>query len=159
MDGLMLTREAIASIAAKHSLVGSLLPKLDPMQAGNGAHLHFSLWKASPQVVMHSYLITSEVPHCILVEHAGTQNPVFLHVEGWCCKALLAQTLRCQTLLGGDAQEGRNLIQGFQPGKGNVAEAFMAGILAHLPGLMVFTVPAPISYARLQAGCWSGAFQ
>jgi glutamine synthetase len=57
------------------------------------------------------------------------------------------------------AQDGVNLVQGFKPGQGSLSEPFMAGVLKHLPALMVFTVPAPISYERLRAGCWSGAFQ
>jgi glutamine synthetase len=56
-------------------------------------------------------------------------------------------------------QDGKNLVEGFETGKGSVAEAFLAGILSHIPALQAFTVPAPISYERLRPGCWSGAFQ
>lgn len=42
---MILAREAIASVAAKHGLVASFLPKLDAAQAGSGQHLHISLWK------------------------------------------------------------------------------------------------------------------
>ncbi|MEB3159859.1 MAG: glutamine synthetase, partial [Synechocystis sp.] len=38
-------------------------------------------------------------------------------------------------------------------------KAFMAGVLAHLPGLMALTVPSVNSYRRLLPHCWSGAFQ
>ena len=42
------------------------------------------------------------------------------------------------------------------------ASAFFAGILSHLPALLPFTAPScgPDwgSYARLQPGCWAGAF-
>ena len=34
-------------MALKHSMVASFLPKLSTMQTGSGAHLHFSIWKAS----------------------------------------------------------------------------------------------------------------
>ncbi|CAL8471645.1 g11187 [Coccomyxa elongata] len=99
-DGVIFAREAIASVAAKHGLVASFLPKLDAMQAGSGQHLHISLWK-----------------------------------------------------------DKKNLVEGFSVGEGSVAEAFLAGILSHLPALQAFTVPSPISYERLRPGCWSGAFQ
>lgn len=56
-------------------------------------------------------------------------------------------------------QDGRNLVEGFETGAGSVAEAFLAGILSHLPALQAFTVPSPNSYERLKPGCWSGAFQ
>lgn len=56
-------------------------------------------------------------------------------------------------------QNFTNLVESFDPGSKDTANAFVAGILNHLPGLMVFTVPAPNSYQRLQAGCWSGAFR
>ncbi|EIE21810.1 glutamine synthetase/guanido kinase, partial [Coccomyxa subellipsoidea C-169] len=99
-DGVLLAREAITSVAAKHGLVASFLPKLNAMQAGSGQHLHISLWK-----------------------------------------------------------DGRNLVEGFETGAGSMAEAFLAGILSHLPALQAFTVPSPNSYERLKPGCWSGAFQ
>ncbi|KAK9918078.1 hypothetical protein WJX75_001014 [Coccomyxa subellipsoidea] len=99
-DGVIFAREAITSVAAKHGLVASFLPKLSAAQAGSGQHLHISLWK-----------------------------------------------------------DGKNLVEGFETGKGSVAEAFLAGILSHIPALQAFTVPAPISYERLRPGCWSGAFQ
>ncbi len=50
-------------------------------------------------------------------------------------------------------------MEGFKVGEGSVAEAFLAGVLSHLPALQAFTVPSPISYERLRPGCWSGAFQ
>jgi glutamine synthetase len=40
-----------------------------------------------------------------------------------------------------------------------VARAFVAGILAHLPALMAITTPSPNSYRRLQPHVWSGAFR
>ena len=47
-----------------------------------------------------------------------------------------------------------------QPGQhSTVAQSFIAGILAHLPGLMALTVPSVNSYRRILPHCWSGAFQ
>ncbi|KAK9835711.1 hypothetical protein WJX74_006490 [Apatococcus lobatus] len=39
------------------------------------------------------------------------------------------------------------------------SRAFFAGMLAHLPGLMVFTMPSYHSYLRMQPGAWSGAYR
>ena len=40
----MLVRETIRGVAAQHGLVASLAPKPWPGGAGNGGHIHFSLW-------------------------------------------------------------------------------------------------------------------
>ena len=44
-DGLLLAREAIMACAARHELKASFLPKYRADQAGNGCHVHFSIWK------------------------------------------------------------------------------------------------------------------
>src|SRR5947208_3922830 len=43
-DEQLLTRETIRGVASRHGLVASLAPKPWPAAAGNGCHLHFSLW-------------------------------------------------------------------------------------------------------------------
>jgi glutamine synthetase len=43
-DTQILVRETIRGVAARSGLVASLAPKPWPDQAGNGAHIHFSLW-------------------------------------------------------------------------------------------------------------------
>ena len=62
----------------------------------------------------------------------------------------------------GMLQDGRNLLEGFSQGSGPTPapeEAFLAGILHHMPALQTFTTPNPMSYERLRPGCWSGAYQ
>jgi glutamine synthetase len=44
-DEQVLVRETIRGVAAAFGLVASLAPKPWPENAGNGGHLHFSLWK------------------------------------------------------------------------------------------------------------------
>jgi glutamine synthetase len=41
----VLVRETIRGVAAQHELVASLAPKPWPEGAGNGCHIHFSLWQ------------------------------------------------------------------------------------------------------------------
>ena len=48
-DTQILVRETIRGVAAQFGLVASLAPKPWPDQAGNGAHVHFSLWDADGQ--------------------------------------------------------------------------------------------------------------
>jgi glutamine synthetase len=43
-DEQLLVRETIRGVAAQHGLVASLAPKPWPEAAGNGGHIHFSLW-------------------------------------------------------------------------------------------------------------------
>jgi len=44
-DEQVLVREALRGVAAQHGLVASLAPKPWPDAAGNGGHIHFSLWE------------------------------------------------------------------------------------------------------------------
>jgi glutamine synthetase len=45
-DEQILVRETIRGVAARQGLVASLAPKPWPENAGNGGHMHFSLWDA-----------------------------------------------------------------------------------------------------------------
>ena len=44
-DEQLLVRETIRAVASRRGLVASLAPKPWPENAGNGAHVHFSLWE------------------------------------------------------------------------------------------------------------------
>jgi glutamine synthetase len=46
-DEQLLVRETIRGVAAPHGLVASLAPKPWPDNAGNGGHVHFSLWEGN----------------------------------------------------------------------------------------------------------------
>lgn len=102
-DTQILVRETIRGVAASHGLVASLAAKPWPEQAGNGGHVHFSLW---------------------------------------------------------DPDMERNLFHDPRGrfGLSVTAERFIAGILAHLPGLLALTAPSFNSYQRLQPQHWSSAF-
>jgi glutamine synthetase len=45
-DEQLLVRETIRAVATRRGLVASLAPKPWPENAGNGAHVHFSLWES-----------------------------------------------------------------------------------------------------------------
>src|SRR5918911_1507525 len=49
-DEQILVRETIRGVAASKGLVASLAPKPWPDQAGNGTHVHFSLWQGTRNV-------------------------------------------------------------------------------------------------------------
>jgi glutamine synthetase len=44
-DNQIVFRETVKAIASKHNLQASFLPKIFPDTAGNGCHLHLSLWQ------------------------------------------------------------------------------------------------------------------
>jgi glutamine synthetase len=102
-DEQILARETIRGVAARHGMVASLAPKPWPENAGNGGHIHFSLW----------------------------------HVA-----------------------EARNRFHDASAPDRLSAEArsFIAGVLAHLPGLCGLTAPSFNSYHRIIPHYWAGAF-
>jgi glutamine synthetase len=102
-DEQLLVRETIRGVAARHGLVASLAPKPWPENAGNGAHIHFSVW-----------------------DRAGTRNRF--------------HDPRADDRLSAEAR------------------SFIAGVLAHLPGLCGLTAPSFNSYHRIVPQFWAGAF-
>src|SRR5947208_8116232 len=102
-DEQLLTRETIRGVASRHGLVASLAPKPWPENAGNGCHIHFSLWEAD-----------------------GSRNRFH------------------------DASAPDRLS--------DEARSFVAGVLAHLPGLCGLAAPSFNSYHRIIPQYWAGAF-
>ena len=100
-DNHVLLRETARAVAIRHGLWASFAAKPLPEQAGNGAHLHASLW-------------------------AGGSN-AFADAAG-------------------------------RYGLSAVGYHFLAGVLAHLPGLVALTCGTVNSYRRLAPQMWSGAF-
>jgi glutamine synthetase len=102
-DEQLLVRETIRGVASQLGYVASLAPKPWPDAAGNGCHVHFSLWSSD-----------------------GARN---LFHDG--------------------AQSDRLSVD---------ARRFIAGVLAHLPGLCGLAAPSFNSYARIVPRYWAGAF-
>lgn len=102
-DNLVYTREVIRSVARKHGLLATFVPKYSVDDMGSGSHVHISL---------------SENGQNVFVAHNG---------------------------------EGRY-------GMSKIGEAFMTGVLDHLPSILAFTAPVPNSYDRIQPNTLSGAY-
>ncbi|HEY0933571.1 MAG TPA: glutamine synthetase family protein, partial [Trebonia sp.] len=100
-DNHVLLRETVRAVAIRHGLWASFAPKPLPEQAGNGAHLHASLWADGKNAFADS--------------------------------------------------DGRF-------GLSELGYRFLAGVLAHLPGLVALTCGSVNSYRRLAPQTWSGAF-
>jgi glutamine synthetase len=101
-DEQLLVRETIRAVATRRGLVASLAPKPWPENAGNGCHIHFSLWE-------------------------GKRNRFY----------------------DGSAEDHLS----------DTARSFIAGLLAHLPGLCALTAPSFNSYHRIVPQFWAGAFR
>jgi len=102
-DNQIWFRETVRNVANKHGLLASLAPKPMPEQAGNGCHIHWSVW-----------------------DLAGESNLLY------------------------DPNDRYNVSQ--------MGYHFIAGVLAHLPGLLALTAPSYNSYRRLQPHFWSSAY-
>ncbi len=102
-DEQILVRETIRGVAARQGLIASLAPKPWPDNAGNGGHIHFSLWDADAN---RNRFHDSSAPDLLSTD----------------------------------------------------ARAFIAGVLAHLPGLCGLTAPSFNSYHRIVPQYWAGAF-
>ncbi len=100
-DNHVLLRETVRAVAIRHGLWASFAPKPLPVQAGNGAHLHASLWADGANA---------------FADRSG------------------------------------------QYGLSEVGYRFLAGVLAHLPGLVALTCGTVNSYRRLAPQMWSGAY-
>lgn len=50
-DNQIAFRETVRAIASKHGLVASFLPKIFHGKAGNGCHLHLSLWDGEKNIL------------------------------------------------------------------------------------------------------------
>ena len=102
-DNQIWLRETVRGVAHQHGLVASLAAKPLPEQAGNSAHIHWSLWDPD-----------------------GVTNLLY------------------------DAHDDYRLSK--------LGYHFVAGVLAHLPGLLALTAPSYNSYRRLQPHFWSSAY-
>lgn len=102
-DNQIWFRETVRNVANQHGMLASLAPKPMPDQAGNGCHIHWSLW-----------------------DPEGQTNLLY------------------------DPADPYRLSQ--------LGYHFIAGVLAHLPGLLALTAPSFNSYRRLQPHFWSSAY-
>nr|VFK57816.1 MAG: glutamine synthetase [Candidatus Kentron sp. TUN]VFK61095.1 MAG: glutamine synthetase [Candidatus Kentron sp. TUN]VFK66796.1 MAG: glutamine synthetase [Candidatus Kentron sp. TUN] len=102
-DNQIQFRETVRNVAAQHGMIASLAPKPIPDQAGNGCHIHWSLWDLEGN---HSLIYDPNDPY------------------------LLSET----------------------------GHHFIAGVLAHLPGLLALTAPSFNSFRRLKPHSWSSTY-
>jgi glutamine synthetase len=79
-DEQLYVRETIRAVAARHGLVASLAPKPWPDNAGNGCHIHFSLWDESGANRFHD----AAAPDLLSQEARAFLAGVLEHLPGLC---------------------------------------------------------------------------
>jgi glutamine synthetase len=79
-DEQLLVRETIRGVAARHGVVASLAPKPWPDGAGNGCHIHFSLWDAEGRNRFHD----PSAPDGLSAEARSFIAGVLEHLPGLC---------------------------------------------------------------------------
>jgi glutamine synthetase len=80
-DEQLLVRETIRGVAARHGLVASLAPKPWPENAGNGGHIHFSLWDLDGG---SNRFHDASAPDRLSGEARSFMAGVFEHLPGLC---------------------------------------------------------------------------
>ena len=78
-DEQLLVRETIRAVAARNGMVASLAPKPWPDNAGNGAHVHFSLWEGG-----RNRFHDSSAPDLLSREARSFIAGVLEHLPGLC---------------------------------------------------------------------------
>ena len=78
-DEQLLVRETIRGIAARHGLTASLAPKPWPENAGNGCHIHFSLWEGG-----HNSFHDASRPYGLSATARAFIAGVLEHLPGLC---------------------------------------------------------------------------
>jgi glutamine synthetase len=79
VDDQIFTRETIRAVASAHGLVASLAPKPWPQNAGNGCHIHFSLWEGE-----RNRFHDPDGPGCLSAEALAFIAGLLEHLPGLC---------------------------------------------------------------------------
>jgi len=80
-DDQLFVRETIRGVAAQNGLVASLAPKPWPENAGNGGHIHFSLWDAGAN---RNRFHDGSAPDRLSAEARSFIAAVLAHLPGLC---------------------------------------------------------------------------
>ena len=80
-DEQVLVRETIRGVATSHGIVASLAPKPWPENAGNGGHIHFSLWDADG---VRNRFHDGSAPDGLAAEARSFISGVLAHLRGLC---------------------------------------------------------------------------
>ncbi|WTO33987.1 glutamine synthetase family protein [Streptomyces achromogenes] len=140
------TAELLAALAAQGVDVDQIHPEYAPAQFEVSVSALDPVAAADRSVLVRQTIRAVAQRHGLRVSFApaylpeGVGNGGHLHLSCW--------------------RDGVNLHSGGagRYGMTATAQAFLAGILAHLPGLTAVTAPSPASYLRLQPSQWAGVF-
>ncbi|KAL5995194.1 hypothetical protein ACLOJK_025252 [Asimina triloba] len=149
-DKLVYAREAIRSVARKHKLLATFVPKyFMTSYDGFGIIGKYLLFTSTQYTMFHWVHIIAKsicfVTMSIYLRYALDDIGSGSHVHSslW--------------------ENGKNIFMAADGSKtrygmSSIGEEFMAGVLHHLPSIFAFTAPLPNSYDRIQPNTWSGAY-
>lgn len=149
--GMDVAREVIDDIADALTAQGMVIELYHP-EAGPSQH-EISVRYGTVLQAADRQLMIRETIHAIARQHQlrATFLPKVINERaGSGCHVHLSLWNKDRNLVP-DANRPHQLSE--------VATAFMAGVLDHLPALMAVTTPSPNSYRRLLPHYWSGAFR
>ncbi|MEU3411964.1 glutamine synthetase family protein [Streptomyces sp. NPDC006658] len=140
------TAELLAALAAQGVDVDQIHPEYAPGQFEVSVGALDPVAAADRSVLVRQTIRAVARRHRLRVSFApaylpeGVGNGGHLHLSCW--------------------RDGVNLHSGGEGryGMTATAQSFLAGVLAHLPGLTAVTAPSPASYLRLQPSQWAGVF-
>ncbi|GLC37381.1 hypothetical protein PLESTB_001593400 [Pleodorina starrii] len=174
-DKLLLAKEALVGVAASRGLAVSFLPKPSPDAAGNGLHVHLSLWRDG-QCVMHdphggAFRGTAgnhpqlEAAAAAVVAAAAAAEPdpplATQSNPGGVRLPSLRRTTNTTPPNSDNNNNPKTKKPEHHPSKPATPSlemlSFLAGVLSYMEVLLPFTAPSPNSYARLRPGAWAGA--
>jgi len=121
-------------------------------EAGPGQH-EISLHYTDPLTLADRIVYMRETIKTIAHENgliASFVPKIFQDSTGSGCHLHMSLWSKGRDVLGVDDGDSTLSPQG---------EAFVAGVLEHLPALMIFTTPTPNSFKRIQPKFWSGAYR
>ena len=130
VDGLLFAKQAIVATARRHGKCASFLPKYLADQAGNGCHVHISVWKDGKNLVQ-----TLGEPLKGAVKISNLDG-----ILQYCTEAY-------------------NGLPSSKAAADNTIHHFLGGIYAHLFALVCFTTSTSNSFRRLQPSSWAGCYK
>lgn len=144
-DHLAFTREVIRSIARKHGLLATFVPKWVRASASNTKFIHYSYmkglkdWKGTI-VFLVLFLCYNHSEHVILSAS---------HYTTWCLLRYYLDDIGSGSHVHLSLwKDGKNVFMGSESSKTEhgmsvTGEMFMAGVFHHLPSILAFIAPLP----------------
>ncbi|KAK9803865.1 hypothetical protein WJX73_010397 [Symbiochloris irregularis] len=167
---------ALNNVAQALDDMGSALQqcgiKVEQMHAESGhGQFEIATGPADPVAAADRLVMTREIIAGVAASHGMTAcflpkpfagqsgSACHVHISLWRDGRNLFQDMRLPVGPGAPREAAAGTGASGELGESGLCEAFMAGLLKHLPALALWTLPSPLSGARVRPSTWSGAFR